>query len=116
MTNLAAMYKIPQEIQRFVDDGFLEVLSENDAEKTVEFHISSKRSTDRQGRTTTFTLTWIHPDFNAQFCHFYDQTPGDGPNFYVQCETADLGDELIELDSVEHLESWLEEFQKEEVS
>jgi len=45
--------------------------------KTVEFHLPSKRHTNIQEAITTYGLTWIHPDFNARFCHDCHETPGD---------------------------------------
>jgi hypothetical protein len=78
-------------------------------EKTVEFHIPALRRTDEQGRITTFDLTWIHPDFNAQFCHYYDQSPGDLPNFYLKKDTTDIGDDDINLEDLDDLLCWLEE-------
>jgi hypothetical protein len=92
----------------FIDDGFLQVLHENPAEKTVEFHIPSKRYSDVEGRITTYSLTWIHPDFNEQFCHFYYEQPGDSPNFYVTEDTTDVGDEQVDLETVDDLVAWLE--------
>ena len=34
---------------------------------------------DEDGTEFSLTLTWIHPDFNEEFCHFYDDTPEDLP-------------------------------------
>lgn len=109
MTDIAAKYNIPDEVMAFVLDGFLEVVSENEAEKTVEFHVPSKRQTDDEGRITSWSVVWIHPDFNAEFCHYYDEKPGDLPNFYVLKDTTDVGDEQVDgLDTVEDLVAWLE--------
>lgn len=109
MSTLVTRFAIPSEVQAFIDDGFLAPLSENDAEKTVEFHIPSLQFTDERGRTTDFTLVWIHPDHNAQFCHYYHQTPGDLVNFYIRRDTTDLGDEILDIDSLDDLVYWLEE-------
>lgn len=108
MADIASEYGIPENVMRFVRDGFLEVLSENPDEKTVEFHIPAARRTDTEGRITTCSVVWIHPAFNAQFCHYYEQTPGDLPNFYVREDTTDVGDEDLEIHSVDELEAWLE--------
>ena len=108
MTDLAEKYKIPAEVMEFVHDGFLEIVSEDEATKTVEFHIPSKRQTDDDGRITTYSVVWTHPDFNAEFCHYYDEKPGDLPNFYVEKDTTDVGDEPVdEMESVENLAGWL---------
>ena len=40
---------------------------------------------------TTPGLVWIHPEFNAQFCHYYDEKPGDLANFYLFKETRSWG-------------------------
>jgi len=77
MADLAKDYGVPPEIMAFVDAGFLEVLAETPGEKTVEFHLPSKRHTNIQEAITTYGLTWIHPDFNARFCHDCHETPGD---------------------------------------
>lgn len=108
---IASKYQIPDELMAFVNDGFLEILSEREAEKTIEFHVPSKRTVDPDGRITTYSVTWIHPDFNDQFCHYYPKQPGDLPNFYVTEDTTDLGDEQVDgLDSVSDLVDWLERF------
>ena len=60
------------EVMAFVRDGFLAVVSEDEAKKTVEFHVPSKRRTDDEGRITSWSVVWIDPDFNVQFCHYYD--------------------------------------------
>ena len=49
MNDLAEKYKIPAEVMEFVLSGFLEVVFEDEAKKTVEFHIPSKRRTDDEG-------------------------------------------------------------------
>lgn len=109
MPDLAVDYKIPAELTDFIDDGFLEFLSENEAEKTVKFYIPSLAWTDELGHEISFTFVWIHPDFNAQFCHYYLETPGDLVNFYVFKETSDMGDECLDIESLDDLVCWLEE-------
>jgi hypothetical protein len=109
MTDIAAKYKIPAQVMEFVTDGFLEVVLEDEAKKTVEFHIPSKRRKDDEERITSYSVVWIHPDFNAEFCHYYDEKPGDLPNFYALEDTTDVGDEPIDgLDTVDDLVGWLE--------
>lgn len=112
MTSLAERYAIPEELMHFVDSGFLRFLGEHPSEKTVEFHVPAIRRADAEGRGTSYSLTWIHPNFNADFCHYFTQTPGDLPNFYVNEDTTDVGDDLLEIDSVDELVGWLEETQK----
>ena len=107
--DIATRYQIPDELMAFVNDGFLELLAENDAEKTIEFHIPSRRSVDPDGRITTYSLTWIHPDFNEQFCHYYLEQPGDLPNFYVTKDITEVGDEQVDgLEDVCDLVDWLD--------
>ncbi len=109
MTNLASTYDIPDEVMTFVRDGILEIVSEDEAKKTVEFHIPSQRRTDDQGRVTTFSVVWIHPDYNAKYCHYFDKTPGDLPNFYALEDTTNVGDELVDgLNTVDDLVAWIE--------
>jgi len=109
MTDLAAQYKVPPELQRFIDSGFVELLSEKPEEKTIEFHIPSLLYTDENDRSTSFSIIWIHPDFNEQFCHYYDEKPGDLANFYVMKQTDDLGDDWLDIETFDDLIDWLEE-------
>ena len=108
MADLVTDFAIPPEVQNLLDSGFLSLLSRDDATKTVEFSIPSLRSEDSEGRITTFTLTWIHPDFNAQYCHYYSEKPGDGPNFHIMKDTTDVGDELLDIATVSDLIAWLQ--------
>jgi len=110
MPDLAAKYGVPPEVMQFVDDGSLELLREDESKKTITFHMPSLRYTNEKRRTTTFTLTWIHPGFNEQFCHYYNEQPGDAENFYIRCDTDDVGDELLDVgESLEDLEYWVAE-------
>lgn len=111
MTDLASDFGVPAEVKAFVDSGFLVPLSENTAEKTVEFHVPAMRYEDESEAITTFSLTWIHPDHNADYCHYYDETPGDLPNFYMFRETSNSPDDQIELETVDDLIDWLETHQ-----
>jgi hypothetical protein len=115
MVDLAKDYGVPPEVMAFVDGGFLKVLAEAPDEKTVEFHIPSKRTTDTRGTISVCNLTWIHPDFNARFCHFYHETPGDLPNFYATQRSSDYADEHIDLETLDDLVCWLEAFQTADV-
>ena len=108
MTDLAVKYKIPAEVMAFVDEGFLVFLAEDDAKKTVEFHIPSKRQTDDEGRITSYSVVWTHPDFNAEFGHYYDEKSDDNPNFYAEIDTTDVGSDLVDVESVDDLVGWLE--------
>jgi hypothetical protein len=66
----------------------------------------------RNRTTGTHPNVWIHPNQNAEFCHFFTDVPGDLSNFYVEVCTSDGPDELLdELQSDEDLECWLQEFQ-----
>jgi len=114
MTTLSESYKLPPELLPFVENGFLELLSEKKEKQTVEFFIPSRRGTDEKGRiNSVYSLTWIHPDHNAEFCHFYENTPGDLPNFFVTRATPDHGDEILpDLDTLDDLIAWLTELQE----
>jgi hypothetical protein len=113
MPDLAVDYKIPAELTTFIDDGFLEFLSENAAEKTIKFNIPLIAWIDEHGHDIMFTLVWIHPDFNAQFCHYFLETPGDLANFYVFKETSGMGDEQLDIESLDDLLCWLQVKQEE---
>jgi hypothetical protein len=115
MADLAKDYGVPPEVMAFVDAGFLEVLAETPDEKTVEFHIPSKRHSDIKGTIYAYDLTWIHPDFNARFCHDCHETPGDLPNFYATQRCSDDADEHIDLETLDDLVCWLEAFQTADV-
>lgn len=71
--------------------------------------VPSLDQTDENGNGIIFTLTWIHPDYNAQFCHLYHETPGDLPNFYLKKEKVGAADEQIDIESLDDLTSWLED-------
>lgn len=108
MPDLATKYAIPPEVMMFVDEAFLEVVSEDEAQKTVEFHVPARRWEDGEGRVTSYSLTWIHPAFNAEFCAYFDEKPGDLPNFHVTEDTTDIGDEIVDdIRSVDDLVWWL---------
>ena len=113
MSRFAADYAIPSELDALIDTGFLEVISEKPQEKTVEFHIPSKRWSNDKGSIASYSVVWIHPAHNAEFCHFFVETPGDLPNFYVSREFSDAAPESIDgLESVDDLVDWLTEFRE----
>ncbi len=100
------------EIDKFVDEGFLEVSDERPEEATVEFRIPSITYEDRHGQITTHRIVWIHPAHNADHCHFYHEVPGDEPNFYVEVEEWDGPSEILDdLKTDDDLEAWLQELQ-----
>lgn len=109
---LMTKYGIPREIMAWIDSGFLELLVEKEGEKTVEFHVPARRTVDAEGRATTYSVIWIHPDYNEQFCHYYLENPGDLANFYVFRDTTDVGDEQLDLNSVDELVAWLDRLQR----
>ena len=79
---------------------------------TVEFRISSRISVDHRRRMITCRIVWIHPAYNSEFCDYYQETPGDLPNFYVEIQNSEGPPEIIDdLETVADLENWLEEFQ-----
>ncbi len=99
--------RLPAEAVAFVRDGSLEIVSEDEAKKTVEFHVPSRRRTHK-GYITSWSVVWIHPDFNAEFCHYHDEKRGDLPNFYAPKDTTDVGNEFISgRNTVEDLVAWL---------
>ncbi len=112
MTDLAGKYKIPAELMAFVNEGFLEVAEETPDRATVEFRIPSLGSTDSSDKYTLYNLVWIDPARNAEFCHYYDEKPGDLPNFYVRIDTEHSRDEQVEnLETVDDLVDWFSEMQ-----
>jgi len=114
VNGIADKYNIPPEIMDFVEGGFLEVVTEDEDRKTVEFHIPSKRSVDAQGRITAYSVTWIHPDHNAEFCHYYVDEPGDQPNFYVERQNSEAASEPVDdLDEVDDLVACLESMRED---
>jgi hypothetical protein len=117
MSAIGQRYSVPAEIDQFVDQGFLEVLTERPNKMTVEFHIPSKVSVDRKRRITAYRIIWIHPAHNADFCDYYEEMPGDLPNFYVEVQNSEGPSEIIgDLKTVDDLEAWILEFQSDSVS
>lgn len=110
-------YDMPAQLKVFVEEGFLELLSEKDAEKTLEFHIPSKRLVHTRDHIQAYSVIWIHPKFNTKFCHYYIDHPGDLPNFYVVRSFSDDADERIpDLESVDDLIGWLNSLKNSEVA
>ena len=112
MQDLEKTYGVPAELKRFVDAGFLFVVFEKPDERTVTFGIPGLAFTDANDVETYFTLDWIHPDFNAQFCHYFREKPGDLVNFYLTRACREIGDDLIDVESLEGLVAWLSERQR----
>jgi hypothetical protein len=116
MQNLVEAYRIPRDLVALIERRLLVPLRESPESRTVEFHIPSKRTTDRQGRITTWSVTWVHPAFKAEFCQYYDRAPGDRPNFHATKETTDLGDDIIEgLHTEGDLLEWLIDLSNSEI-
>ena len=110
MSEIGQRYAVPADIDQFLDQGFLNVLTERPNEKTVEFHIPSRLSVDRHGRIAAYRIVWIHPYYNADFCHFYDEVRGDLPNFYVEVRLSDGPSAIVDdLSTDDDLAAWLEE-------
>ena len=108
MSELSEKYGIPKEITAFVNNGFLEVSSRDEEKRTVEFDIPSVGTVTGADRFTLYSLIWIHPNHNAEFCHYYEEEPGDLPNFYVRIHSPDARDEQVEdLNTVDDLADWL---------
>lgn len=106
---LVAKYRIPDELVPFIDEGFLVPLSESWDEKCLRFHLPTKVVVDTRERFTSYNVIWIHPDFNAECCHYYYEELGDEPNFYVVEEITDVGDQHIDdLETLDDLVDWLE--------
>ena len=112
MSQIGERYALPKEIDRFIDGGFLELSMEQPDEMTVHFNVPSTQSIDHRGRITAYCMTWIHPDHNAEFCHYYEETRGDMPNFFVEvCNGEGPSVMIDDLETVDDLEVWLEDFQ-----
>jgi hypothetical protein len=117
MSHIGQSYAVPAEIDQFVDQGFLEVLTERPDRMTVEFHIPSRVTVDHRRRITAYRIVWIHPAYNADFCDYCLETPGDLPNFYVEVGNSEGPAEVLDdLETVDDLSMWLEEFQSVGVS
>ncbi len=107
--DLVDQYWIPNELVPFIDDGFLVVLTDDWDEKSVEFHLPSKAAIDTEGRVTSYSVYWIHPDFNRECCHSFEREPGDLPHFHATKVTTDLGSDLIDgIETAEYLAAWLQ--------
>ena len=114
MSDVGQRYAIPPEIDQFIDQGFLEVSTERPNGFTVEFNIPSRVSVDRRRRITAYCIVWNHPAHNAEACDYYEETPGDMPNFYVEIQNSEGPSEMLDdLKTVDDLEAWLEDFQSE---
>lgn len=110
MDDIHSNFAIPRQLAPFIDNGFLEVLSQDKSRRTIEFHMPSKRFVDAGGRMTTYSLIWIHPEYNAEFCHYHDRAPGDVPNFWITEDVEEVGNEQVDgLQSVDDLVVWLTE-------
>jgi hypothetical protein len=107
MNTLALRFGIPAELEMLIDTGVLEITGQDDAEKTLHLVVPSLRQQDRKGRIKVVTITWIHPDYNAQFCHYYHESPGDLPNFYVAEENSEGPDEPLDVNDLEELLDFL---------
>lgn len=112
MQDLEMTSGVPAELKRFVDADFLVVVFEKPDERTVTFGIPGLAYTDENNVETYFTLDWIHPDFNEQFCHYFREKPGDLANFYLTRAHGERGDELIDVESLKDLVAWLSERQR----
>jgi hypothetical protein len=55
----------------FVNNGFLQVVAENETEKTVELYTPPVGTVTASGSFTSYTIIRIHPDHNAEFCPCY---------------------------------------------
>ena len=110
MIDLAEKYKLPVDIVKFVENGFIEMASDDEARRTVRFDIPSLGIVTDSDEFTFYTLIWIHPDYNAEFCDYYIEKPGDLPNFYVEIHSPNAANRQVEdLNEVDDLVDWLEE-------
>jgi hypothetical protein len=117
MSHIAQRYGMPPEIDKFVDDGFLEVALEEPDKMTIEFRVPDAVTVDHRRRMKAYRVVWIHPDHNADFCHYYYETPGDMPNFYVEIRESEGPSEIVDdLETVDDLTVWLEDLQSTSIS
>ncbi len=107
MADIQTEYAVPDELMDFVRRGVLKVVSENPAEKTVKFDVPKLQSIDDLRHDVFYNVIWIHPDFNDQFCWYYLEKPGDLPNFMVEKEITDNGQEPIDFETLDDLTAWL---------
>jgi hypothetical protein len=107
MSAIAEKYGIPKCLDVFIDRGFVVLSHEDFAEKTVYFHVPSRSTVDQQDRETSYSVMWIHPDFNEQFFQTYFEKPGDAPNFEVVVDTEHVGPEYLDIQTIDELVCWL---------
>ena len=108
-SDLIEKYQIPSELVPFIDDGFLVTVTHDWTEKYIEFCLPSKTVIDTKRRVTSYSVYWIHPDFNEECCHYFEREPGDLPHFYAVKDTTDLGSDPIDgIETVDDLADWLQ--------
>ena len=108
MSRFAADYAIPPKLDALIDAGFLKLVRETPEEKTVEFHIPSRRGRDNKGMMAAYSVVWIHPDHNAEFCRSFVETPGDLPNFSAERQfTGAAARSIDDLNTADDLVDWL---------
>lgn len=110
MQRLAAQYGIPTEVMRYVEVGLLQILREDEAQRTVEFHLALLQSHNGNGNghAATFALTWIHPEVKERFDPLYVNGSGELPNSFVTRNGVGSGDEEVDgLETVDDLLAWL---------
>jgi hypothetical protein len=107
MNTLALLFGLPADLETRIDTGVLAISGEDDATKTLRLVVPSLWQKDRKGRIKIVSITWIHPDYNAQFCHYYHETPGDLPNFYVAEENSEGPDEPLDVNDLDELLDFL---------
>jgi hypothetical protein len=107
MNTLALRFGLPADLEMLIDTGVLAITREDDATKTLRLVVPSLWQKDRKGRIKIVSITWIHPDYNAQFCHYYHLAPGDLPNFYVAEENSEGPDEPLDVNDLDELLDFL---------
>jgi hypothetical protein len=93
MNKLALRFGLPADLEKLIDTGVFAVTGEDDATKTLRLVIPSPSPAGSQGPNQD--RQHHLPDYNAQFCHYYHETPGDLPNFYVAEKNSEGPDEPL---------------------
>jgi hypothetical protein len=109
MPTLAERYAIPTEIMEFVSSGFLVLLSERAGE--VEFHIPSRRHSDRHGEIVTYSVRWTHPANHTELCHNSGENLDELPCFEAEEDDGDHGPAAADIETLDDLIDWLTKLQ-----
>jgi hypothetical protein len=107
LANLAEKYVLPPALKSYIDSGVLELISEDEANQTLDFTIRAYRFENRHGDITTVDVYWTHPGHHAAWCRTHGVDPKEEPNFEVIEDTTDLGEDYLDINTIDELIEWL---------